>query len=277
LAIEPNNENWSLGKTSRNTCFLGGNTRSSSAAMIIIVDLNLLGNMIKYLQLPVEFDRLQLQQEASKVLTKEWALHYNTQQYQGNWEALPLRSVNGDAKNVLALDGSNHFEDTPFMALTPYIKEVVDSIHCPKMSIRLLNLKAGAIVHAHADQDLYFEEGEVRLHVPIVTNPLVEFYLEEERITMQEGECWYMNLALKHRLHNKSSTDRIHLVMDCKVNDWLIEQFNNTSINMKKEVDDFPKRNAGDQRNIIEQLRLLNTAASNKIADEMEAGLKQEN
>lgn len=231
--------------------------------------------MIKYLKLPFVFDKQKMQQEVHQLLSEKWSLHYNTQQYEGNWEALPLRSVNGDAGNVLALDGNNHFEDTPLMASTPYIKQVVDAIHCPKMSVRLLNLKAGAIVHAHSDQDLYFEEGEVRLHVPIVTNDMVEFYLDEERVIMQEGECWYMNLAMSHRLHNKSSVDRVHLVMDCKVNDWLFKQFNDGSITNKKEVADFPKRNEGadNQRSIIEQLRLLNTDTSNKMADEMEAAL----
>ena len=38
---------------------------------------------------------------------------------------------------------------------------------------------------------------------------------------MAEGECWYVNVNLKHWVENQSATDRIHLVIDCVVDDWL--------------------------------------------------------
>jgi len=61
----------------------------------------------------------------------------------------------------------------------------------------------------------------VRIHVPVITNPGVQFYLENRRIIMQEGECWYLDLNLSHRVQNLGSTDRVHLVIDCQINDWL--------------------------------------------------------
>jgi quercetin dioxygenase-like cupin family protein len=56
-----------------------------------------------------------------------------------------------------------------------------------------------------------------------VTNKRVEFYLAGERVPMHEGELWYLDFSQKHRVENNGTTDRIHLVMDCKVNDWLVE------------------------------------------------------
>jgi len=231
--------------------------------------------MIKYLKLPFAFDVNKLQEETSQLLSEKWALHYNSRDFEGDWEALPLRSVNGDINNILALDGNNNFADTPFMAHVPYTRQVIDHIQCPKMSVRLLNLKKGAVVHAHSDHDLYYEEGEVRLHIPVFTNEMIEFYLDEERVMMKEGECWYLNLAMMHRLHNKSASDRVHLVIDCKVNDWLKEQFNGSAVMIRKEVPDFakPNQDAATQKNIIEQLRSLNTESASKIADDMEAAL----
>jgi aspartyl/asparaginyl beta-hydroxylase (cupin superfamily) len=73
----------------------------------------------------------------------------------------------------------------------------------------------------HRDYDLGIEDGHARVHVPIVTNPLVEFYLDEQLVEMREGEAWYLNLNLFHRVENKGSDDRVHLVIDCIVNDWL--------------------------------------------------------
>ena len=40
---------------------------------------------------------------------------------------------------------------------------------------------------------------------------------------MKEGECWYLDLSLPHWVENHGKTDRIHLVIDCLVNDWLRE------------------------------------------------------
>jgi hypothetical protein len=43
---------------------------------------------------------------------------------------------------------------------------------------------------------------------------------------MKEGECWYLNFNLPHRVKNSGTADRIHLVIDCVVNDWLLQQMN---------------------------------------------------
>ena len=68
---------------------------------------------------------------------------------------------------------------------------------------------------------LDFEDGEVRLHIPVITNPDLEFILAGNRVVMQEGECWYLNVNQPHSVNNRGTTDRIHLVVDCVVNDWL--------------------------------------------------------
>ena len=41
---------------------------------------------------------------------------------------------------------------------------------------------------------------------------------------MVAGECWYLNLSKPHRVHNRGATERMHLVLDCVVNDWLDDQ-----------------------------------------------------
>ena len=84
-------------------------------------------------------------------------------------------------------------------------------------------LGAGARIKEHKDYFMGFEEGVIRLHIPVLTNPNVEFYLANERVQMHEGELWYLDFSQKHRVENNSEEDRIHLVMDCKVNNWLVE------------------------------------------------------
>jgi hypothetical protein len=50
----------------------------------------------------------------------------------------------------------------------------------------------------------------------------VEFYLDGELLPMEPGECWYLNLDLPHRVQNLGSSDRLHLVVDCVADEWLL-------------------------------------------------------
>jgi hypothetical protein len=100
----------------------------------------------------------------------------------------------------------------------------VRRLRCPVGSVRLLRLSAGGQIREHRDEGLRMELGLARLHVPILTGQDVEFYLGAELVTMAPGECWYLNFDLPHRVQNLGTTERIHLVIDCEVNDWLRAQ-----------------------------------------------------
>ena len=151
----------------------------------------------------------------------------------------------------------------------PSVKKLLSGLQCPVMSARFLNLQAGAIIKEHTDSDLAFEKGEARLHFSIFTNPAVEFYCEGELLFLPEGGCWYLNANLPHNVSNRSDQDRIHLVVDCKVNDWLKEKITASDhIAIKKEtVDD-------NLLKMIKELRYQDTERSNKLADELEEKIK---
>jgi hypothetical protein len=93
---------------------------------------------------------------------------------------------------------------------------------------------------------------------------------------MKEGECWYMNLALLHNINNKSEFDRVHLVMDCVVNDWVKNLFINPAISVKKEVADIVKKGQDieSKRMMVASLRLLNTPVANELADNLLVEIK---
>jgi len=40
---------------------------------------------------------------------------------------------------------------------------------------------------------------------------------------MAEGEAWYIDFGLPHRINNDSDKDRVHFVIDCRVNNWIEE------------------------------------------------------
>jgi quercetin dioxygenase-like cupin family protein len=174
--------------------------------------------MIRYAKLPVPFDVTAMQDELT-VASTEWQPHLNKYHYTGSWQVLALRSPGGDHKNIVPelLGKHSEYQDNIYMKLFPSVKKLISVLHCPVMSARFLNLQAGAVIKEHRDNELAFEKGEARLHFPVITNPEVEFYCEKERILLHQGECWYLNANLPHSVSNNSSTDRIHLVIDCEV------------------------------------------------------------
>lgn len=218
------------------------------------------------LELPLDLQVIQLQVQA---LHQPWKAHFNTMHYEGEWNVLSLRVVGGDADRIIPDSmGDEDYQDTPLMDACPAIKALINKLECPVLSARLLNLKSGAVIKPHKDHELAFEKGEARLHFPVFTNDKVEFYIEEELVRMNEGECWYINANLTHRVANHGSTDRIHLVIDCKVNDWLKELFEKGE---KTYANETAEREQLLQ--VIAELRKQQNEVADKLAMELEQQL----
>jgi hypothetical protein len=178
--------------------------------------------MVDLLKLPFHFDPLRLQHDLASLSSSEWVAHFNKPYYEGEWSGVALRAVNGeDGRLYPDPTARAKYADTPTLARLPYIRDVLATFQCDLEAVRLLKLRAGSSIREHRDYNLGYEDGEVRFHVPVLTNPEVEFYLNGQRVIMGEGECWYLNFNLPHKVVNHSPTDRIHLVIDCIVNDWV--------------------------------------------------------
>ena len=183
--------------------------------------------MLNVLKLPFQFDANRLSDDLARIDPSDWVPHFNTFDFEGDWTVAALRSIDGKTKQIYPdpTASTDRFADTSLMDACPYFKEVVATFQCPKQSVRLLRLGAGSRIREHRDYCLGFDDNELRIHVPVATNPQLEFYVSGERIVMHEGEAWYINFNLPHRLYNGGTTDRIHLVIDCEVNDWLRSVF----------------------------------------------------
>jgi hypothetical protein len=179
------------------------------------------GMMRDAVRLPMAFDADGLKTDVAALAKGDWVLHFNTQYFTGEWSGVALRAVQGTAAPLFAGPNSGTFSDTDFVTRCPHVGAVIGSFRCPLKAVRLLKLAAGSVIREHRDYDLGFDSGEVRIHVPVTTNPGVEFYLNNKRVVMAEGECWYLDLSLPHRVANRGPSERIHLVLDCEVNDWL--------------------------------------------------------
>ena len=221
--------------------------------------------MICFAKLPVKVSITDIQDEVLSI-TESWHPHLNTFDYQGNWEVLSLRSPGGASSTIIPdiINGSVYM-DTQLMDTCQSIKKIIENLHCPIMAVRLLNLKSGAKIKPHKDNELAFEKGEARIHIPIFTNAEVKFYVEDQLVKMDEGECWYINANIKHSVSNNGESDRIHLVIDCVVNDELIKLFEDADKVSRDE--DY---NVAEKLLIVDALRRQQTSAATKIADEIE-------
>ncbi|MEA2203824.1 MAG: hypothetical protein QOE77_600 [Blastocatellia bacterium] len=179
-------------------------------------------------RLSLDFDPLRLQSDLQLVKGEDWVPHFNTNYFEGEWSGVALRSTGGDAKQIYPdPHAKGGVVDTPILKQCPNFRQVLESFDCPIRSARLLKLSPGSSIKEHRDYDLGFADGEIRLHIPIATEARVSFFLAGKRVQMREGECWYLDFSLPHRIDHRGAADRIHLVLDCVINDWLLRFFPN--------------------------------------------------
>ncbi len=176
------------------------------------------------IRLPLVFDAPGLQRDLARFAKGDWLDHFVKQNYEGDWRVIPLRGPAGAEHPVMMMYSDptcTEFADTPFLERCPEIRRALASFDCPLKTVRLMGLTPGSAILEHRDYDLSAEEGTVRLHVPVVTNPDVEFRLNGTPVAMREGECWYLRLSDPHSVANRGAADRVHLVLDADVNAWL--------------------------------------------------------
>ncbi len=233
--------------------------------------------MIQYIKTNMAFDTAKMKAEAAQLSSINWKAHYNKKDYEGDWSVLPLRSINGNIENAVSVHASaavSAYANTSLLDNCPYLQMVIDAFQCEKTSVRLMKLNAGAIIKEHTDHDMNMEAGEARFHIPVQTNEDVAFFIMEDRIPMMEGECWYLNLSLPHKVHNAGNNDRIHLVIDVMVNDWVKHLLDHEG-SVRKDIEGIPKKsfNIEEQQRIINELKQQNTPAALQLAAQLEASL----
>lgn len=175
-------------------------------------------------QLPISFSIEKLQQDLSICENLLWKPHFNTNRYEGNWTSVSLRSQSGKETDILSFP-DREYKNTPLLDKCSYFKEIMDWFECEKEAVRLLRLGPESEIKEHVDNDTSYEDGFFRIHIPIITNSEVFFYVDKKRVKMEMGECWYANFQLPHSVQNKSTEPRIHLTLDCIRNEWSDELF----------------------------------------------------
>src|SRR2546430_710000 len=180
------------------------------------------------LRLPFRFDPALLARDLANLSSAAWVHHYVKQNYDGDWSIIALRAPAGETHPLRMINSdpaARNFVDTPLLDASPYFREVLATFEAPLRTARLMRLTPGSVIKEHHDAALSFEDGTVRLHIPVVTNDAVDFRLNGVRVALEAGSCWYLRLSEPHSVANRGTEDRVHLVVDAFVNDWIGQVF----------------------------------------------------
>lgn len=186
------------------------------------------------LLLPLKFEESALLNDLQTCVTSDWTMHFNRQDYDGDWNSIALLSATGNADDIRTYSETG-FVSTPLLDTCPYFKSILNNLLCEKESVRLLRLAPGSVIHEHRDRGLCYEQGVFRLHIPLQTAVEVDFKVGDRRLEMFTGECWYANFDLPHSVHNRSDASRVHLVIDCKRNTWTDQLFLEAGYDFEEE------------------------------------------
>jgi len=159
-----------------------------------------------FLKLPIRFDAEALAAEVRALPPSAWTPHPTG--FVGN-EAVRLITPEGEDSD--AIDGP--MAPTPNLERCDYVRQIMAEIGGVWGRSRFMGLAAGSEVPPHIDIHYYWRT-HWRIHIPVITNPGVEFTCGDQTVHMAAGECWVFDSFLKHDVQNKGSDQRIHLVLD---------------------------------------------------------------
>jgi hypothetical protein len=170
------------------------------------------------LRLAPRFDAQRLAADLATIDNSWWETHRG-EYHDGSWESVSLYAPGGERSNQHSFGAA--FAPTEALARCTYVPEVVESLPGRKNRVRFLRLKAGGEIYPHSDPMHQIDPALVRLHIPVVSNPGVDFRVHDTPLRMQPGETWYVDVRFRHSVKNAGDTHRVHLVIDIVADDAL--------------------------------------------------------
>ena len=166
------------------------------------------------MRLEAPFVRLPLQLEADELVSEVAALD------PGVWRAHPEGAPGNTAVPLVAVDGdptndstSGEMRPTPHLAQLPYVASVIAALGSVIGRTRLMRIEEEGELAPHVDLNYYWRD-HLRVHVPILTTPDVEFECGGRQVHMAAGEVWVFDTWRPHLVRNPGRTPRVHLVID---------------------------------------------------------------
>jgi hypothetical protein len=183
-------------------------------------------------RLNADYDVGALDEDLHRLREHQWDLQQNyTSTGPGryaafDWRALPLRSPDGSPSRTDPGGPARHeYAYTPWVDHAPYLGELLRGIPAPLRTARLLALGPGAASKVHWENKIGLPFGNVRLHVPIVTNPKAVLTIDGSEYHWEPGSLWFGDFYRDHKVENNGTETRIHMLVDSLLTPELYEWF----------------------------------------------------
>ena len=146
-----------------------------------------------------------------------------------SWTGIALLSKDGELGSLG--EGSQYYP-TSLLRSSAEFQEVLAYFKCPLHRVRVLKLDPNhGQIHEHVDE-MPESHRLARLQLPLSGAADTYFYSVGERVPMQEGELWYIDVTLPHSVVNQGKVERLSMVIDCELNDWLENLINSSNFTL---------------------------------------------
>lgn len=189
-----------------------------------------------WIKLPLMFDPARLRSDIGAISSAAWVSHGSGDESLGEWNGVALRSKSGLSEDLAPWGAAEEFRDTPLSARCIQLQAAAEALKFEKRSVRLLRLHAASQTCEIRFPDLCMTRGEVRIHIPVITDEDVEIVVANRRVMPRPGEAWSIDFSKPHFIHNRSSNDCIYMVIDGVTNDWAIALLKNAARNAMTET-----------------------------------------
>lgn len=100
----------------------------------------------------------------------------------------------------------------------PSLRPIIFGLMAKVESVRLggvliTKIPPGGHVLPHSDSGWHPEYYNVKVYVPIFSNPQVINRVEDEQVIMAPGDAWYFNNLQEHEVINNGNTERVTLII----------------------------------------------------------------
>ena len=177
-----------------------------------------------------------IKNEINQILEEENFLKHKGD-HSGGWGAIGLITYGGDPENDIVTN--EEIKPPRLLTKCPEVQKILNLLPGKKGRVRFMEVKPNSRVFWHYDNaetidDLDYKKN-VRLHIPIFTNSEVKMNICHNRIKWVEGKIYYGDFSFPHTIHNNSEKNRIHLVIDLKINDDFISLIPEEYLELRKK------------------------------------------
>jgi len=174
----------------------------------------LLGRANNFLLVNRDYDTRPLREKIVQITDEVWAESDRSERFK----------VHRQTQTVLLIKYLDEIStkpeiQPPYAEFEELLRPVVDHIanyyqdNGFVLRILLTKLTAGSKIDEHVDFG-YSLLNVHRIHIPIITNEDVDFYVGGTKKQMRAGEFWEIDNARKHAVENNSDEDRVHMIVD---------------------------------------------------------------